>query len=297
MEKNIYKIGKELFITSDEITGFENNIWVILGTRVWLWQNTMALRSDNKPKKIILTTDVDLIKNGVQEIDDEFLEWFVKNPSCENVNIEKICNNCGDRDCIHAICHSQITKAKGDTYKIIIPNLEIWKDVPSYEGLYQVSNFGNVKSLERYVKGKVENRLQKENILSKRLVGDIGNQYYAVTLCNNKDRKQIKISVLVAMAFLNHTPNGYVGFTVDHIDNNPLNNTVNNLQVITKRENSSKDKKGISKYTGVTFNKKSNKWRSQIWINGKNKTLGSFDDELEAHRAYQKELQQYLKSQ
>ena len=177
------------------------------------------------------------------------------------------------------------------------PKQEIWKDIPNYEGLYQVSNFGNVKSLERYVKGKVENRLQKENILSKRLVGDIGNQYYAVTLCNNKNRKQVKVSVLVAMAFLNHIPNGYVGFTVDHIDNNPLNNDVNNLQVITKRENSSKDKKGISKYTGVTFNKKTNKWRSQIWINGKNKTLGSFDDELEAHRVYQKELQQHLKSQ
>jgi len=178
----------------------------------------------------------------------------------------------------------------------IEPKQEIWKDIPNYESLYQVSNFGNVKSLERYVKGKVENRLQKENILSKRLVGDKGSQYYAVTLCNNKDRKQIKVSVLVAMAFLNHIPNGYVGFTVDHIDNNPLNNNVNNLQVITKRENSSKDRKGISKYTGVTFNKKSNKWRSQIWIDGKNKTLGSFDDELEAHRAYQKELQQHLKS-
>ena len=41
-------------------------------------------------KKIILTTDIDLIKDGVQAIDDEFLEWFVKNPSCEKVNIEKV---------------------------------------------------------------------------------------------------------------------------------------------------------------------------------------------------------------
>lgn len=176
-------------------------------------------------------------------------------------------------------------------------DFEVWKDVVGYEGLYQVSNFGNIKSLKRYVKGKVENRLQKEKILSKRLVGAKGNQYYAVTLCNNKDRKQFKVSVLVAMVFLNHTPNGYVGFIVDHIDNNPLNNNLNNLQVITKRENSSKDKKSISKYTGVTFNKKSNKWRAQIWINGKNKTLGIFDDELKAHRAYQKELKQHLKSQ
>jgi hypothetical protein len=39
-------------------------------------------------KKIILTTDQDLIKDGVQSIDDEFLEWFVKNPSCESVEVE-----------------------------------------------------------------------------------------------------------------------------------------------------------------------------------------------------------------
>ncbi len=39
-------------------------------------------------KKIILTTDLDLIKDGVQAIDDEFLEWFIKNPSCENIKIE-----------------------------------------------------------------------------------------------------------------------------------------------------------------------------------------------------------------
>jgi hypothetical protein len=43
----------------------------------------------NGSKKIILTTDQDLIKDGVQAIDDEFLEWFVKNPSCECVEVEK----------------------------------------------------------------------------------------------------------------------------------------------------------------------------------------------------------------
>ena len=40
-------------------------------------------------KKIILTTDMNLIKDGVQAIDDEFLEWFVKNPSCEFVEVER----------------------------------------------------------------------------------------------------------------------------------------------------------------------------------------------------------------
>jgi hypothetical protein len=41
-------------------------------------------------KKIILTTDQDLIKNGVQPIDDNFLEWFVKNPSCEFIEVKKV---------------------------------------------------------------------------------------------------------------------------------------------------------------------------------------------------------------
>ena len=82
---------QHIYITSDkEITGFENNIWVIKGQRVFLWQNTMALVSNNKPRKIILTTDQDLIKDGVQAIDDEFLEWFVKNPNCEFVKASEL---------------------------------------------------------------------------------------------------------------------------------------------------------------------------------------------------------------
>jgi hypothetical protein len=81
--------NQHIYITSDEISGFENNIWVILGTRIWLWQSNMALVSNNKPKKIILTTDQDLIKDGIQSIDDEFLEWFVNNPSCESVEVDK----------------------------------------------------------------------------------------------------------------------------------------------------------------------------------------------------------------
>jgi hypothetical protein len=333
--KRVYTSGQNIYITSTE--EIKTGDWYKSGKFIWQMKYPQwGEEGQGDAKKIILTTDVDLIKDGVQPIPDEFLEWFVKNQSCEEVEIinwfggmcpckyKIIIPKEEPKTAWVGVLHDRLNEYHPAEYELkdiyqgdgCLPNFpneelcqiwcdskykeepkqEIWKDIPNYEGLYQVSTFGNVKSLEKYVKGKIENRLQKENILSKRLVGHIGNQYYAVTLCNNTDRKQIKVSVLVAMAFLNHNPNGYVGFIVDHIDNNPLNDNVNNLQVITKRENSSKDKKGISKYTGVTFNKKLNKWRSQIWINGKNKTLGSFDDELEAHRAYQKELQQYLNS-
>jgi hypothetical protein len=80
--------NQHIYITSDEeITGFEHNIWVIKGERIFLWQNTMALVSDNKPRKTILTTDPDLIECGIQSIGDEFLEWFVKNSNCEWVEV------------------------------------------------------------------------------------------------------------------------------------------------------------------------------------------------------------------
>ena len=91
------------------------------------------------------------------------------------------------------------------------------------------------------------------------------------------------------MAFLGHKLNG-MKYIVDHIDNDKLNNNVDNLQVVSNRINSSKDRKGSSKYTGVCWDKATNKWITKIYINGKNKTLGRFDCEIKASLTYQKEL-------
>jgi len=90
MERNIYKIEKELFVTSDEeIT--RNDYWLNRDDNS-INKNEFTGGPNDAPscKKIILTTDQDLIKDGVQLIDDEFLEWFVKNPSCEFVEIVKV---------------------------------------------------------------------------------------------------------------------------------------------------------------------------------------------------------------
>ena len=62
------------------------------------------------------------------------------------------------------------------------------------------------------------------------------------------------------------------------------------MQLITQRQNISKDKKGTSKYTGVCIHKGTNKWQSTITVNGKQKHLGYFTDEKEASRVYQNEL-------
>ena len=91
-------------------------------------------------KKIILTTDQDLIKDGVQKIDDEFLEWFVKNPSCEEVEVEKenICARCHSNDVNDCWSAKECSDGKFDKikYKIIIP---------TEEPKYTTSNLDNEK--------------------------------------------------------------------------------------------------------------------------------------------------------
>lgn len=95
MAKNIYKIGKELVITNDEAIKEGDYIYNLKTNRVD--KATFSLNSKSISKlnwrKIILTADIDLIKDGVQAIDDEFLEWFVKNPNCEEVEIKE--DKCG----------------------------------------------------------------------------------------------------------------------------------------------------------------------------------------------------------
>jgi hypothetical protein len=153
-----------MYITSDEeISGLENNIWVYNNGRVWLWQNTMTLVSNNKPRKIILTTDQDLIKDGVQSIDDEFLEWFVKNPSCERIEVEKFAINCS--------CENQTEAGFGDNkiyenstchernrcdieYKIIIP-----KEEPKFED--SIKNSLSIMSIANDMFGKKEEPKQE----------------------------------------------------------------------------------------------------------------------------------------
>jgi hypothetical protein len=84
IRQNMYITNEEKFVRDEYIT---DGIEVIKATPKLV--NAQGLVDRRDWKKIILTTDQDLIKDGVQAIDDEFLEWFVKNPSCEYVNIEK----------------------------------------------------------------------------------------------------------------------------------------------------------------------------------------------------------------
>lgn len=170
---------------------------------------------------------------------------------------------------------------------------EIWKDIPEYEGFYQVSNLGRVKSVKRKIKIRAGVYVTLKELFLKPSVD--GGGYYQVILNKKSKRKTIKVHKLVSMAFLNHKPCGYK-LVVNHIDFNKLNNRLDNLEIVTQRENANlKHIKSTSKYVGVCWNKFRNKWVSYIKINGKLKYLGLFKCELQAHQAYQKALNNIIK--
>jgi hypothetical protein len=149
------------------------------------------------------------------------------------------------------------------------------KDVIGFETLYSVDESGAVFS-------KRINRHLKPTICK--------NGYKTLMLQDNKRKKTAYIHKLVAESFLGHIPCGYEK-VVNHIDGNKLNNNLSNLEVITQRENvSNKNIKTTSKYTGVSWEKKSKIWVSYIGINGKNKYLGRSLCELKMAYYYNKKL-------
>lgn len=102
--------------------------------------------------------------------------------------------------------------------------MEVWKDIVGYEGLYQVSNTGEVISLNYNNNGK-EKKLRK---------GINENGYEHVRLYKNGKGKTYRVNRLVAMGFIPN-PNNYP--EVNHIDENKVNNSINNLEWCTRKYN------------------------------------------------------------
>jgi len=116
---------------------------------------------------------------------------------------------------------------------MLFKNNEIWKDIKGYEGLYQVSNIGRVKSLERTVPRKNGSKLPiKERILKPKANRD---GYLTVVLCKGSGkRKGFLVHRLVCEAFHKNPKNKPC---VNHIDENKTNNTAGNLEWCTYSEN------------------------------------------------------------
>lgn len=159
---------------------------------------------------------------------------------------------------------------------------EEWRPVVGYEGIYEVSNLGVIKSLDR--KDSL-GRYREGRIISQINIG--GKGYLGFQPSKNGIKKNLKIHHAVAYAFIGNRPMGKV---IDHIDNDKSNNNLSNLRYISNRINCSKDKIGVSRYTGVTWDKKLKKWCSKIRLEGRQRHLGYFEKEIDAYKAYEKEL-------
>lgn len=170
--------------------------------------------------------------------------------------------------------------------------IEDWKDVVGYEGLYEVSNRGNVRSLKRYVKGsKCERKMVSERILK-----PLNNRGYAsVALCKEGKVKRMSVHRIVATAFVENVRNEDI---VNHIDGNRMNNDASNLEWCSQKQNVkhakevlgvdyrliAKRNKPIKRNDGVVFcsmneaAQKSGTTRGNIYLQmrGKRKAAGGY---------------------
>ena len=164
--------------------------------------------------------------------------------------------------------------------------VEKWKDIPDYEGLYQVSDLGRVKSL-RMLKNSSKNRdktsLKIERILKQFII----KNYFSANLSYNGKSKSFYVHHLIAITFLAHIPDKKK-LCIDHINNIKKDNRLTNLQILSPRRNIIKDSSNKTGYTGVT--KYKNKFQTLIYFNKKNVSLGSFKDIKSANKRYQEAL-------
>ena len=155
---------------------------------------------------------------------------------------------------------------------------EIWKDIPGYEGLYQVSNMGRVKSTH----------FTNSRILK---LGRHTKGYHQIQLNKDKSFKTYVVHRLVMLAF-----KGESDLFVNHINEIRTDNRLENLEYLTNGDNLREYHKNHGKYMLGVYklkNNKKNPYRAQFQIKGFEKNLGCFPTELEAHQAYMKALEEY----
>ena len=163
---------------------------------------------------------------------------------------------------------------------------EIWKDIEGYEGLYQVSNLGRVRSLDRKSRNRNGEILLKGKVLK---CYTSSHGYPTATLSKNGIRKKIAVHILVGKAFI---PNNENKPEINHIDGNKSNNVVTNLEWVTYSENlihawrtgltknTEKRKQRALKNLEIIRSKPSKK-RKKVYCYETNKTYSCLD---EAHK-------------
>lgn len=158
---------------------------------------------------------------------------------------------------------------------------EEWRAIPGYEGYYEASSLGRIKSLRRVI-ARRDGYAQPvaEKILAQKVMN---KSYRGVALL--KDRKQTTFLVhrLVMQAF-----EAYEG-PVDHVDRCGANNAISNLRRASLSQNQANQgmrRNNTSGFKGVTWDRRANRWMAQISVANKRQFLGYFKVPEEAARKY-----------
>jgi len=155
--------------------------------------------------------------------------------------------------------------------------MEVFKAVKGYQGYYEISNLGRVRSVGRTIKKIYGYWYIKERIL-KQNTGKYGFKY--VVLSKNNLKKKYSIHTLIAESFFGSAG---VGGSAGRTE----------MAEVGQSKKIYNGKPMSSKYKGVSRHTTSKKWCAYIRINGKLKYLGSFNDEKSAYKKYQNELKAY----
>ncbi len=161
---------------------------------------------------------------------------------------------------------------------------EIWKEIPNFEGYYEASNKGKIRSMQRSVPNSEKgNRLSKAKEIAQNPT--TRSNYLYVQLWKHNKVHRMSVHRMVALTFI---PNPINKPEVNHIDGNKINNLVDNLEWVTSSENKRHALKtglrkndahvekqigtkynAVSKYHNVTYDKSRNQWKASIKAEGK----------------------------
>lgn len=158
---------------------------------------------------------------------------------------------------------------------------EEWRDVPNYVGHYQGSSLGRLKTLERFF---INHLNLKVTIKEKILIQNTSKRYLSVCLCKDGKQRTRDVHQVIFFTFYGYYPKRGSGFKIDHDDNISFNNVLTNLNVITHRKNLTKDIDLKGRCLGVHKDRK--KYRAIICLNRKKLSLGHFEKEEDAGKAY-----------
>jgi hypothetical protein len=166
--------------------------------------------------------------------------------------------------------------------------MEEWRDCVGFEGFYQVSNLGRIRSLDRVM----SNGRKRKGQMMKTRVGT--NGYVKVGLRDGVQQRTVNVHREVALAFID----GYAeGKVVDHIDGDKANNKVDNLRWVSQSVNNTNRKEcnSFSGETGIEYRSdmaKSKPWLARVKIKGKTHNLGYHAKKQEAVDARNKFIEE-----